>query len=136
MIIIDTGPVVAAANRKDRDHLQCVDLLQTYPGPLVLPSPLLAEIGYTLSSRAGATAEADFLRDVADGIYELVPVTSTDARRAATLVERYADLPLGTADAFVIAVAERFRASTIATLDRRHFSIVRPTHVSAFTLLP
>ncbi len=28
MIVIDTGPVVAAANRKDDYHLQCVDLLQ------------------------------------------------------------------------------------------------------------
>lgn len=28
MIVIDTGPVVAAANRKDDYHKQCVELLQ------------------------------------------------------------------------------------------------------------
>ncbi len=89
-----------------------------------------------LSSRAGAKAEADFLRDVADGVYELVSVTSTELNRAADLVEQYSDLPLGTADAFVIAVAEKFHAVNIATIDRRHFSIVRPTHVPAFNLLP
>ncbi|MFE7901687.1 hypothetical protein ACFU3E_30135 [Streptomyces sp. NPDC057424] len=61
MIVIDTGPVVAAANRKDDYHLQCVDLLQNFPGPLLLPTPLLTEIGYMLASRAGARAEADFL---------------------------------------------------------------------------
>ncbi|MGW3626168.1 type II toxin-antitoxin system VapC family toxin [Streptomyces sp. NPDC000880] len=136
MIVIDTGPVVAAANRKDDHHQQCVDLLQSFPGPLLLPSPLLAEIGYMLFSRAGAKAEADFLRDVADGVYELVSVTPSEVSRAAELVERYSDLPLGTADAFVVAVAEKFRTVNVATLDRRHFGVVRPNHVPAFALLP
>ncbi|MEY9966700.1 hypothetical protein ABIA33_004765 [Streptacidiphilus sp. MAP12-16] len=45
MIVIDAGPMVANANRKDDYHLQCVDPLQNFPGPLLLPAPLLAEIG-------------------------------------------------------------------------------------------
>ena len=72
----------------------------------------------------------------ADGAYELVQVTAADAVRAADLVEQYSSLPLGTADAIVVAVAERFRTVNIATLDRRHFSVVRPAHAAAFTLLP
>lgn len=136
MIVIDTGPVMAAANRKDDYHKQCVDLLQGFPGPLLLPAPLITEIGYMLQSRAGSKAEAGFLRDVADGLYELVQITAADALRAADLVEQYSDLPLGTADAIVIAIAERFRAVNIATLDRRHFSVVRPAHITSFTLLP
>jgi predicted nucleic acid-binding protein len=51
-------------------------------------------------------------------------------------MERYADLPLGLVDASVIAVAERLGADAIATLDRRHFSVVRPRGIEAFTLLP
>jgi predicted nucleic acid-binding protein len=39
----------------------------------------------------------------------------------AELVETYADFPLGTTDAAVVAVAERLGVSEIATLDRRHF---------------
>lgn len=136
MIVIDTGPVVAAANRKDDYHKECADLLHGFPGPLLLPAPLISEIGYMLYTRAGSKAEADFLRDAADGIYELVQVTSADAERAADLVEQYSDLPLGTADALVVAIAERFRAINIATLDRRHFSVVRPVHTAAFALLP
>jgi uncharacterized protein len=118
VIVIDTGPVVAAANRKDDDHEQCVEL-QGFPGPLLLPAPLITEIGYMLYSRAGSRAEA-----------------AADASRAAHLIEQYSDLPLGTADAIVVAVAERFRAVNVATLDRRHFSVVRPSHAAAFTLLP
>ena len=136
MLVIDTGPVVAAANRRDDDHEACVELLETYPGPLLLPAPLIGEIGYMLGTRAGAAAEAGFLRDVADGLYEVVDVEESQARRAADLVERYDDLPLGTSDAFVVAVAEHYRAREIATLDHRHFRIVRPAHLDAFSLLP
>ncbi|MGV9601053.1 PIN domain-containing protein [Streptosporangium sandarakinum] len=69
-------------------------------------------------------------------MYDLVPVTSSEAARAADLVERYADLPLGTADAFVVAVAEKFRAVSVATPDRRRFGAVRPVHVPALIPLP
>lgn len=54
----------------------------------------------------------------------------------AKLVERYADLPLGAVDASVVATAERLGQAEIATLHRRHFTVVRPQHVEAFTLLP
>jgi hypothetical protein len=33
-------------------------------------------------------------------------------------------------------VGERRRISQIATLDRRHFTVVRPAHIDAFELLP
>ncbi|MGH3031727.1 MAG: hypothetical protein ACRDNE_13385 [Gaiellaceae bacterium] len=43
----------------------------------------------------------------------------------AELVERYADLPLGAVDASIIATAERLGEVNVATLDRRHFTVVR-----------
>jgi hypothetical protein len=73
VIVIDTGPVIAAANRKDSSHQPCAELLETFPGPLLLPQPLLAEIGYMLASRAGVRAEVDFLHDVADGVCDATP---------------------------------------------------------------
>jgi uncharacterized protein len=54
----------------------------------------------------------------------------------ADLIEQYADLPLGTSDASVIAVAERLDIAEEATLDLRHFTVVRPKHVRTLTLLP
>src|SRR5579875_348073 len=124
------------ANRKDADHQRCAELLMTVPGPLVLPEPLIVEIGYVLASRAGSRVEADFLRDVADGAYDLRSLTADDLRRAAELAGWYADLPLGAADACVVDLAEREGVDTIATLNRRDFSVARPRHVPAFTLLP
>ena len=36
----------------------------------------------------------------------------------------------------LFAVAERLKLSDVATLDRRHFTVVRPKHTTALTLLP
>jgi uncharacterized protein len=65
-----------------------------------------------------------------------VAPTPDDYRRMATLVEQYDDLPLGGVDAAVVAIAERLGVTKIATVDRRDFSLVRPSHVNFFTLVP
>jgi len=54
----------------------------------------------------------------------------------ADLVRTYLDLPLGIVDAAVIAIAEGLQLTEVATLDQRHFAVVRPRHVPAFTVLP
>lgn len=63
-------------------------------------------------------------------------LTRADYQRMAELTERYQDMPLGTTDASVMALAERLGVTEIATLDRRHIAAVRPRHVEAHTLLP
>jgi predicted nucleic acid-binding protein len=54
----------------------------------------------------------------------------------AELTDQYDDLPLGITDASVVALAERLAVAEVATLDRRHFTTVRPRHMTALTLLP
>ncbi|MCP2261398.1 PIN domain-containing protein [Streptoalloteichus tenebrarius] len=77
-----------------------------------------------------------FPRALAAGELELVSLTASDLERMAELVETYADFPLGGVDASVVAVVERCGATVVATLDRRHFSVVRPKHVPALSLVP
>jgi predicted nucleic acid-binding protein len=77
-----------------------------------------------------------FLGDLADGAFSVEPVAAADWLRIAELVAHYRNLPLGTVDASVVTTAERLNITQIATVDRRHFTVVRPNHVAAFTLLP
>jgi predicted nucleic acid-binding protein len=70
------------------------------------------------------------------GEFEHVLITPADLARMAELVRTYADLPLGAVDASVLAVAERLKLTDVATLDRRHFTILRPSHTHALNLLP
>jgi predicted nucleic acid-binding protein len=97
---------------------------------------VVTEVAYVLGTRLGWEAEARFLGDLASGAFVLEPVHPADPLRMVELVARYHDLPLGTVDASVIAAAERLGVTEIATVDRRHFNVVRPAHVDAFELVP
>jgi predicted nucleic acid-binding protein len=110
--------------------------LETHPGPLLVPELVITEVAYLLASRLGPDAEVRFLGDIAAG--NLIPesVGAEDWLRIAELVSGYRDLPLGTVDASVVALAERLGLRDVATLDRRHFGVVRPMHVDGFVLLP
>jgi uncharacterized protein len=139
VIVCDTGPLVAAALSKDPDHHRCVELftgMHLAGRRMVLPAPIVAEVGYLLGARAGARAESVFLRSLADHDFTPVELVTSDYVRMADLVEKYSTLPLGTSDASVIALAERLDINEIATLDHRHFAVVRPRHAANFMLLP
>lgn len=101
-----------------------------------MPVLVVTEVAYLLATRLGPEAEVKFLGDLAGGSLTPVDVEPADWLRIAELVAKYADLPLGTVDASVVAVAERLDVRTIATFDRRHFGVVRPRHVDAFDLVP
>lgn len=60
----------------------------------------------------------------------------TDYARAVEVLELYANAKVGFVDASVFVVAERLKERKIASIDRRHFSVLRPRHVDYFTLLP
>lgn len=135
-MIVDAGPLVANVDVREVQHDACVDLLETHPGPLVVPHLVVTEVAYIISSRRGPVPEVRFLADLAAGHLIVEPVVPADWERIAQLVWAYRDLPLGTVDASVVATAERLGISEVATLDHRHFATVRPNHVDTFTLLP
>jgi uncharacterized protein len=134
--ILDTGFVVALTNASDPAHRKCRDTLTAERESLVAPQAILPEIGWLLSSRLGSNAEAAFFASITKAGWTLEPLIAADFVRVAELLRQYADSKLGYVDAAVVAVAERLGARTIFTLDRRHFGIVRPSHIEAFTLAP
>lgn len=97
---------------------------------------VITEVAYFLGSRLGPEAETRFAGDLAAGIFSPQAVVPPDWLRIAELIWTYRDLSLGMVDASTIALAERMGERQIVTLDRRHFGVVRPAHVTAFELLP
>jgi uncharacterized protein len=136
MIVADTGPLVALGDTRSKLHQPCVELLRSTERPWLIPAPVVTEVCQLLASRVHADAEAAFLRSLTGKTFRVVNLEAEDYERAAELVAKYADLPLGGVDASVVAVAERLDIPDIATIDIRHFSVVRPQHIDAFTLLP
>ncbi|MFC3985084.1 PIN domain-containing protein [Streptosporangium jomthongense] len=134
----------------DRHRFRAFGRSSQHPGPVSRPlrqasaEPLrsasrshdvVTEVCQLIERRQGSKAEAAFLSSFRAGLV-LVQVTTEDLDRMSELVEVYANLPLGAVDASVVAVAERLGLTEVAALDRRHFTVVRPRHVDAFTLLP
>jgi uncharacterized protein len=139
VILVDTGPLVAAALAGDVNHMRCVELFTSVHlagEQLAVPSLVVTEACYLIAREAGAKVETEFVRSLAAGDFSLIEVGPTDLARAAELMDQYADLPLGVVDAAVIATAERLGVTEVATLDRRHFTVVRPRHTPTLTLLP
>ncbi|MEV5837877.1 PIN domain-containing protein [Nocardia sp. NPDC052112] len=135
-MLVDAGPLFAYVDADDAHHKSCLDLLQHHRGPLVVPTLVITEAAYMIATRVGAEAEVWFLGDFAEGLFSVEPVHPSDWLRIAELAAKYRDFPLGTADASVVATAERLGITQVATLNRRHFSVVRPRHIDAFEILP
>ena len=133
--IADTGFAVALSNQKDQFHADAkrVYAQQTH---ILLPQTVLAEVAYLLHRDAGSAQLVQFLTALPTSRFQPTCLTEKDLARSAEILKRYSDSRIDFVDASVMAVAERCSLDTILTLDRRDFSIYKPTHCSAFTLLP
>lgn len=135
-VLADTGVFVSAADSDEPRHEACAELLRRHRGELLVAGPVVAETAWFIESRLGPSAETDFLRLITTGELRVVDLGVTDYQRCITLIETYADLGLGLVDASIVTVAENLTVTTIATLNRRDFTVVRPAHTTAFELVP
>ncbi|WP_163548090.1 type II toxin-antitoxin system VapC family toxin [Candidatus Frankia nodulisporulans] len=136
MLLVDTGPIIAAADRSDHHHAACLDLLEQSEGPLITSPLVIAEAAYLLCRKLGPAAEISLFDSIVQGDLIMAELKAATWARIRELADRYKDLPLGGTDASVVALAEQLRTTQVATTDRKHFHVVRPVHVPAFTLLP
>jgi len=97
---------------------------------------VLVEVDYWINARLHPGVLIALLDDVAAGAFLIEELTRPDYVRVRELCDRYADADIGFVDAAVLAITERLGEPKLATLDRRHFALLRPRHVNALTLLP
>ena len=135
-LILDTGPLYASLDRSDQDHAACRALIEAAREPLVIPAPVLVEVDYWIHQRLTPGALVALLADIESGAYVVADLTAPDYVRVRELCDRYADADIGFVDAAVLAIVERLGESKLATLDRRHFGLLRPRHRESIDLLP
>ena len=134
-VILDTSGAIALLNAADDAHEACVRAAAA-DVQLIVPPLTLVELDHWCGRSGAGLAFTRFLGDIRDGSYELASLSVADVQRALDLTEQYRDLELGIVDASVVALAERLQITNVMTLDRRDFSVVRPRHCAALTLLP
>ena len=135
-LILDTGPLYATLDRDDAAHTACRKLVEEARERLLIPAPVLVEVDYWIHQRLHPGVLLMLLDDIDSGAYRVEDPDSTDYRRVRELCDQYSDADIGFVDAAVVAISERLREPKVATLDRRHFGLVRPRHVRHLQLLP
>ena len=135
--VADTSALIAFFNRTDKHH-GSVRKGIALAGHLIVSPCVLTELDYLIAARQGPPAAAAIVRYVAGrvaaGRWE-VPGIGPLLLTAHAVLEDYPGV--GLADAMNVVLAREFRTDVIATLDHRHFRVIRPlTSHSAFRLLP
>jgi len=125
VIVADTGAILALLDKSDRHHAAVSQIYDTRPDAWVLPWAILPEVDYLIGSELGARAQEAFLDDLAAGAFTVEYGRHADLVRADAIARKHRALNMGLVDAVVMAVAERLRAHSIATLDLRHFGAVK-----------
>jgi len=121
-MVLDTSGLFALVNRRDPEHGVVRSVVQGDRGPYLVPAGILAEVTYLVQDRLGDRVLDALLSDLETGGLTF-DCGEGDWQRIRQLATRYASLPLGAADASVIACAERTGAPVL-TLDRRDFQVV------------
>lgn len=119
MITLDTSGLFSALNADEQAHERTRAALLAEARPYIVPAGILSEVTYLIEQRLRLRLLDQFLGDLAAGLFTL-DCGEDDFPRIRALVRRYADMPLGFADAAVVACAER-NGGRILTLDLRHF---------------
>ena len=135
-MIVDTSALLAYFDARDPAHAAVAEVIESGPGPNVVSPFVLAEIDYLVLSRFGVRTEMQVLRELTGGAWELASVSLTQLRDAADIVETYGDFKIGLTDAMNVVLAQAYRTTTVATLDRRHFSTLRRPDGKPLTIVP
>jgi predicted nucleic acid-binding protein len=132
VITFDTSGLLALVNRRDPDHRAVKAVMDEEVGPYLVPAGILGELTYMIERRLGTKVLDLVLADLESGALT-IDCGNDDLARIRALVAKYADLPLGFADAAVIACAER-SGGRVVTLDTRDFGVV--AREGTLSLLP
>jgi len=136
VILLDTSGLLGAIDGSQRRHHECRLALERAQPPRFLSPFVLAELDYLLMQHMGSRAQAALLDEVVSGAYRLEPFGADDVARARAVIDRFADLRIGMADASIVVLAERHDCARVLTLDVRHFEALRIGVRRRFTLLP
>ena len=114
-VVLDTGPLVAAVNRRDEFHAWAISQLKQARPPLLTCEAVLTEACHLLRRAPGGRRAV--LEMVARGAIAVPYRFEEDAEAVSSLIEKYADIPMSFADACLFRLAENVPRSRVLTLD-------------------
>ncbi len=134
-VIADTSALLAFFDASEPDH-EAVSEVLSAADVLVVSPYVVAEVDYLVATRHGVDQELAVLDELTGGAWHLAAFNEDELRRAGAVIASYKDQAIGVADASIVVLAERYRTRTIASLDHRHFDVIRSLDGGYFDVLP
>jgi predicted nucleic acid-binding protein len=135
-VIVDTSALLAFFNAAEPQHSAVRAAIESEKDLLVVSPYVLAELDYLVTTRIGVEAELAVLDDLSGGAWEIPAFERDDIRAARSVIARHCDQAIGLADASIVILARRYGTRRVATLDRRHFTALRPLSGGRFSIVP
>ena len=129
-VLVDTGPLVARMNKRDRHHQRFVEYLKFFQGQLVTTWPVLTEVTHHVP----VSKAVEIIALVRDGALEVIDLGNAGAR-VHDLMKKYADRPMDLADASLVWAAEYTGIEQVMTIDS-DFAVFRLANGHRLQVLP
>jgi predicted nucleic acid-binding protein len=114
-LLVDTGPLVAFLNERDRYHDWTVEQLSDTQPPLLTCEAVLTE-AFFLLRRHKAGTEA-LIKLIDQRIVSVAFRLDEEHARVGSLIRRYSNLPISLADACLVRMSEIFSDCRLFTFD-------------------
>lgn len=130
-VILDTGPIVAYMNKKDKYHEWTVTQFATLTPPLLTCEAVLSEACFLL--RHYENGAVNILKLLERQLLSLSFRLDDEISAIKKLLDKYNNLPISLADACLVRMSEQITDSVIFTLDsdfkiyRKHKRTIIPT---------
>ena len=132
-VLVDAGYLVALLSRRDSHHRWAVTQAPSYPPPWRTCEAVLSETFHLLGARGAPALSALLRRRALIAAFDL----DSDVESVLKLLQKYADLPMGLADACLVRMTETLPDPIILTTDsdfriyRRHSRQMVPSRMPA-----
>ena len=122
LLLVDTGPLVALASKRDHAHARCTDFLKAYRGRLLTTWAVLTELSHLAP---GVSTALPLYQWIERGGMDILPLGRDELVSAIDWITCYADHPMDLADASLVIAALKTGCTNIWTLDRADFETCR-----------
>jgi len=120
--LLDTGPLVALIDKRDRYHAWAMVIVATLPAPFLTCESVISEACFLLSQVTNGKNVVVGM--VKAGHLKISFDLESEIDRVGELLVRYQSVPMSLADACLVRMSEQFSESTVLTLDN-DFTIYR-----------
>ncbi|MDF3822422.1 PIN domain-containing protein [Leptospira sp. 96542] len=113
--LVDSGPIIALFNSKDKFHKPTLKFLKSYSGELISSWPVVTEVVYLLSF--SVEAQSDFLEWIERGSIHIIDLGIEDLKYIKNRMRKYSDLPMDLVDASLMCISEKQGIERIISID-------------------